>query len=125
MLQVDGEVIFESSVIIEYMDEVYKPRLHPLEPLKRAQHKAWIEYGSGLLIDQHAICMAEDKDEYQKKSEISQQNLSRLVSPIESRLFAVGSNFSLLDAAYAPLFMRMEILGCFGGKQVNLYPQSV
>lgn len=125
LLQVDGEVIFESAVIIDYLDEVFEPRLHPVEPLRRAQHKAWIEYGSGLLMDQHAICMALDETEYQHKSEVFQQNLARLASPIKSGLFAGDTHFSLVDAAYAPLFMRMEILGAFGAEQAGIYPERV
>ncbi|MEN8179283.1 MAG: glutathione S-transferase family protein [Pseudomonadota bacterium] len=126
LLQVDGEVIFESSVIIDYLDEVFAPRLHPIDPLKRAQHKAWIEYGSGLLMDQHAVCMAADEADYQQKSDIFQQNLARLVSPMESGLFAGEAGFSMVDAAYAPLFMRMEILDGLGAEQPeNYYPECV
>jgi glutathione S-transferase len=109
LLQVDDEVLFESAVIIDYLDEVFEPRLHPTEPLKRAQHRAWIEYGSGLLMDQHAVCVAGDRAEYEEKSKQFRQNLSRLVSPIEAGLFG-REGFSLVDAAYAPLFMRMSIL---------------
>ncbi|MDJ0808117.1 MAG: glutathione S-transferase family protein [Gammaproteobacteria bacterium] len=114
VLQVDGEVIFESSVIIDYLDEVFAPRLHPKDPLKRAQHKAWIEYGSGLLMDQHAMSAAQDEADYLQKSAVFRRNLSRLASPIGSGLFAEKGGFSMVDAAYAPLFTRMDILGDLG-----------
>ena len=42
-------VLFESAVICEYLDETAPgPRLHPEDPLARAQHRAWIEVGGEL-----------------------------------------------------------------------------
>jgi glutathione S-transferase len=38
LMHVDDEVLFESAVILDYLDEVYPPRLHPHPPLRRAQH---------------------------------------------------------------------------------------
>ena len=52
LLKVDGEVLFESAIITEYLDEVYPPTLHPGDPLLRAKHRGWIEFGSNLLVDQ-------------------------------------------------------------------------
>lgn len=126
LIQIDGEVIFESSVIIDYLDEVYEPRLHPSDPLMRAQHKSWIEYGSGLLMDQHAVCAAQDEETYREKSEIFRRNLLRLISPIASGLFAGNRRFSMVDVAYAPLFMRMEILDEYTAAQpAEAYPESL
>lgn len=110
ILRVDGAVLFESSVILDYLDEVHAPRLHPRDPLKRAQHKAWIEHGSGLLMDQVALCTALDEAAYQEKLSVLRDHLNRLGDPLQSGLFTGESEFTLLDAAYAPLFMRMEIL---------------
>lgn len=125
LLQVGEEVLFESAVIIDYLDEVFQPRLHPGDPLKRAQHRAWIEYGSGLLLDQHAICIAKDRLEYQAKVEKFRQNLARVASPLEKGLFESDSGFTLVDAAYAPLFMRMAILNDLGSDGWDRYPQSI
>ena len=41
------EVLFESAVIAEYLDEVLEPKLLPSDPLEKARHRAWIEFGSG------------------------------------------------------------------------------
>src|SRR5690349_5743280 len=49
VLQVGGQALFESSVICEYLDETHGPRLHPADPLQRAVHRGWIEFGSALL----------------------------------------------------------------------------
>src|SRR6476659_7530869 len=47
-----GEVpIFESAVILEYLEETQPQPLHPADPLARAEHRAWIEFGSAILND--------------------------------------------------------------------------
>jgi glutathione S-transferase len=44
VLQVDGAVLFESNAIAEYLDETLEPRLHPQDPIKRAQNRAWTDF---------------------------------------------------------------------------------
>src|SRR4051812_45459026 len=41
VLLVDGEAIFESAVICEYLDDSVAPRLHPTPVLARARHRGW------------------------------------------------------------------------------------
>ncbi|WP_197470558.1 glutathione S-transferase family protein, partial [Erythrobacter sp. HI0019] len=45
----DRHVIFESAVILEYLDDTVAPKLHPDDPLERARHRAWIDFGSSIL----------------------------------------------------------------------------
>jgi len=41
----DGKVIIDSSVILEYLDEVFpKPLLSPADPARRAQMRAWMRF---------------------------------------------------------------------------------
>ena len=44
VLLVDDVPLFESNAIAEYLDEVFEPRLHPGDPIKRAQNRAWTDY---------------------------------------------------------------------------------
>ena len=41
MLLVEGEALFESAAICEYLDATLPPRLHPENPLRRARHRGW------------------------------------------------------------------------------------
>src|SRR5258708_39101043 len=42
-----GEVaIFESAVLLEYLEETHPYQLHPADPLLRAEHRSLIEFGS-------------------------------------------------------------------------------
>jgi glutathione S-transferase len=48
----DTDVLFESAVICEYLEETSPgPKLHPRDPLERARHRAWIEFASAALAD--------------------------------------------------------------------------
>lgn len=42
-------VIFESAVILEYHEETQARPLRPADPLERARHRSWIEFGSQIL----------------------------------------------------------------------------
>src|SRR6188474_401494 len=45
-----GDVpIFESAVILEYLEETQSKPLHPTDAVDRAEHRAWIEFGSAVL----------------------------------------------------------------------------
>src|SRR3954466_14364818 len=44
VLQADDTAIFESAVILEYLEEPQPHQLHPADPLRRAEHRAWIEF---------------------------------------------------------------------------------
>src|SRR6201996_9706173 len=49
VLLVGDHAIFESAVILEYLEETEPRPLHPADPLQRAEHRAWIELGSAVL----------------------------------------------------------------------------
>jgi glutathione S-transferase len=49
VLKVDDEILFESAVINEYLDEITGGDLQPKDPLARAKNRAWIEFASNML----------------------------------------------------------------------------
>lgn len=110
LLKIDGEVLFESAIINEYLDEVYPPSLHPADALVRAKHRGWIEFGSHLLFDQFKLMTAPDEDAMQQQCEVLGGGFARLERELGDGPYFSGERFSLLDAAYAPFFMRFDIL---------------
>src|SRR5215213_10311156 len=46
VLLVNDTAIFESAVILEYLEETQADPLHPSDARARAEHRAWIEFGS-------------------------------------------------------------------------------
>lgn len=125
LLKVDGDVLFESAIINEYLDEVFPPRLHPEDPLERAKQRGWIEFGSNLFFEQAGLLLAKDADEYQQKKESLAGAFARLEQQVSDGPYFQGSHFSLLDAAYAPLFMRFEILKKYDSELVDIMPSKL
>ncbi len=107
VLEVDGKVLFESAVIMEYLDEVNPPSLHPRDPFERAQDRAWMEFSSGLLVLQYQLTHTKSADEYRDKLSALRAGLARFASHWRGPYWH-GENFSLLDAAIAPLFTRIS-----------------
>src|ERR1700733_4180978 len=50
VLLVGDKALFESAVILEYLEQTQPRPLHPADALMRAEHRAWIEFGSTVLI---------------------------------------------------------------------------
>ncbi|MEW8028069.1 MAG: glutathione S-transferase family protein [Candidatus Thiodiazotropha sp.] len=125
LMLVDGAVLFESAVILDFLDESFSPRFHPNDNLKRARHKAWIEFGSNLLVAQHGMALAQDKETMLEKRDHLENELLYLLPPLEQGLFGDPAHFSLVDAAYAPLFMRLDLLAQINPSVKTRYPGPV
>jgi glutathione S-transferase len=125
LMLVNGEVLFESAVILDFLDECFPPRFHPEDRLKRAQHKAWIEFGSTLLAALHALALAPDKAAVAETRGKVESYLRHLEAPLEQGLFGDPDRFSLVDAAYAPLFMRLDLLAGLNPLAKVNYPAAV
>jgi glutathione S-transferase len=111
VLLVDGQPLFESAVISEYLDEVYEPKLHPADPLTKARHRSWIEFCSDLLGTQFRMVTAQDQDGFEKNLQQLKQGLQRVGENLsEQPPFFAGEQLALIDTTYAPLFMRMAIV---------------
>ncbi|ROR35024.1 glutathione S-transferase family protein [Inmirania thermothiophila] len=110
LLRVGDAVIFESAVINEYIDETHPPPLHPADPLRRAVNRAWIEFGSECLGDLYRIVTAADETALEKACATLRGKLERMEGVLGEGPFFNGEAFSLVDAAWAPLLMRLELL---------------
>ena len=109
LLQVGDEVIFESAVIVEYIDEAHPPRLHPANLVKRAQNRAWIEFGNTCMWGAFDLSVKQEKSDF----EAARGDLLRRFDQLEAELagpFFNGAELSLVDVSYAPLLQRLSFL---------------
>lgn len=115
VLVVDGQAIFESAVICEYLDETIAPRLHPADALQRAQHRAWIEFGSAVLDMIGGFYNAPDAAALQVRREqlITKFAQIEAVLPDDGPYFA-GRRFCLVDAAFGPVFRYFDVFEQIG-----------
>ncbi len=105
-----GEVpIFESAVILEYLEETEASPLHPADPLARAEHRAWIEYGSAVLNDIAGVYSAPDEVAFKAKAAQLAQRFERLETRVAAAPWFDDENFSLVDAVFAPVFRYFDV----------------
>ena len=103
-------VIFESAVICEYLEETQGgPALHLADPLERAQHRAWIEFGSSILGDLWGFETAKDAATYTAKLEALKEKFARLEATLAEGPFFAGQRFSMVDAVFAPIFRYFDV----------------
>jgi glutathione S-transferase len=117
VLKADEVAIFESAVILEYLEETQPVPLHPPDPLRRAEHRSWIEFGSATLNDVAGLYSAPDEAPFDQKA----GKLSEKFAWLERRLgpgpYFDGSGFSLVDAVFGPVFRYFDTfdrIGDFG-----------
>lgn len=113
----DAAVIFESAVILEYLEDTQAVPLHPAEPLDRARHRAWIEFGSAILAAIGRFYSARVDDELTEAAERLAGLFRRLEDEFGEGPWFAGADFSLVDAVYAPIFRYFDTfdrVGDFG-----------
>jgi glutathione S-transferase len=105
-----GDVpIFESAVILEYLEETQPSPLHPADPLRRAEHRAWIEFGSAVLNDIAGFYAAADEATFRARTAQLEQRFARLESRVAAAPWFDGESFSLVDAVFGPVFRYFDV----------------
>lgn len=117
VLLVDGEAIFESAVICEYLDETATPHLHPRDALQRARHRSWMEFGSALLNKTGAFYNAPDEEALSARAADLRAMFARVEAALGQGPWFGGQNFSMVDAVFGPVFRYFDVfdgIGDFG-----------
>lgn len=108
LLQVDDRVIFESSVIIEFFNEISADEMHPKDLTIKAQNRSWISIATGLFGELFTLISTKNQEEFNKAQDKVMQNLAKTMQVKSSAKFFNDDNFSLVDVAFAPFFMRLS-----------------
>jgi glutathione S-transferase len=109
LLQVGDDVLFESSVICEYLEDTLPGPLHPAEPLERARHRGWMELGSSVLADIWSLEIAQDAAGVERATADLRGKLARVEAQLGDGPYFAGARFSLVDAVFAPAFRYFEL----------------
>ena len=108
LLKVDDAVIFESAVILEYLEETQPNPLHPADALQRAEHRSWMEFGSTILMDLWNFYTAMDEAAFQAKARQLTEKFERLEQRLGEGPYFDGARFSLVDAVFGPVFRYFD-----------------
>lgn len=106
----DKEILFESAVINEFIDDVTPGTLKPSDPLTLAKNRAWIEYGGTCLADLYMIADHNEEANMKKQMNDCVERLQRVEDIFGNSTFFNDEELSLIDAAYAPLLIRLDFM---------------
>lgn len=114
VLLVEGEAIFESAVICEYLDDTTQPRLHPADALQRAKHRAWMEFGSAVLNLIAALYSAPDEATLLARAADIRARFVQVEAALGDGPFFAGEAFSIVDAVFGPVFRYFDVIDEIG-----------
>jgi glutathione S-transferase len=112
-------VLYESCIINEYLEEKYpEPPLMPKDPGRRAKIRILIDYGMNHLDTPYQKLrqqmMKDEKERDPTVIEEAKKELKNLLQRLDREIGDqpyLAGDFSLLDAALIPRFLRMEGMG--------------
>ena len=115
VLSVDGQQLFESNAIAEYLDEMVEPRLHPEDPFKRARNRAWTDFVPDFARGLSGIYYTKTPEAMAEGLEAAPKRVVRLEEAIARERgndgpYFNGDKLCLVDAAYAPFLQRFEFV---------------
>ena len=109
VLVTEGESIFESLVILEYLDEITAPRLLPEAPLARAKQRMWCALADDIVAVHYKIAVAETPAARTAAIEAARGVLRRFEDVVVGPFFT-GANIGLVDFAAGPGLVRIEMI---------------
>lgn len=123
VLRVGDTALFESSVIVEYLDEIHEPRLHPDDPLERARDRSWFSAADSLAEEMFQMMIASDRAALDQHAEVVSHHFASLGDALEGPLWR-GEDICAMDAVTYPALQRLgwldEVhpdLGLFAGAE--------
>ena len=114
VLNVDGEPLFESNAIAEFLDEVVPPRLHPEDPIKRARNRAWTDFVPDFSSGLSGVYYQATREGVDQGLREAPKVLQKLEDAIAQERgndgpYFNGDKLCLVDAAYAPFLQRFDM----------------
>ncbi|BAS67599.1 glutathione S-transferase family protein [Bathymodiolus septemdierum thioautotrophic gill symbiont] len=119
LLKADDTPIFESLVITEFINEISEKSLHPTNIIKAANNRSWIIYSSDMLGDMFNIITGNEEKFNAAKTELMQKFAKVSMAKTQGKFFN-GNEFNMIDAAFAPIFMRLAWINEFTDNAVSL-----
>lgn len=117
LLECEGDRIWESSVINEYIEERFpQPPLMPGGPAARAKARIWIDYANNVFVPLfYKLLLLQKAEEQQAIADRLRESLLFLEDQalVHARPYWLGPEVSLVDYTYYPFFERFPVLEHF------------
>lgn len=113
VLVCQGQSVFESGAILEFIHELSRQRHLPVEPLARAQIRSWGAFANRLHEEARAYFTARTEVDM----EVAADRLGDLLAKLPAQnlpLFIDGGSLTLAGVHLAPLFILLKALSAGG-----------
>jgi glutathione S-transferase len=114
VLKVGDRAIFESAVILEYLEDTQRRPLHPSDALSRAEHRSWIEFSSSILNDIAGFYSVINAFEFTAKIKALSDKFDQLESRLAGGPYFSGKTFCLVDVVFGPVFRYFDVFDKIG-----------
>jgi len=104
--------LFESQVIVDYLDEVTPGSLFPEDSFARARQRAWIAFGSETLAAIAALYSAADAAAFEAARGGLRGKLERIEREVIGPFFD-GPLFQMIDGVWGTVFRYFDVLDDF------------
>jgi glutathione S-transferase len=127
VIVVDGDSIYESNVVNQYLDEVTdKPKLMPEDPKRRAHARIWMAFADtdffpAVFVASVGRARGFSEEQISEASKRLEAALEKLEERLEDRDY-LADEFSLADIAHAGNFVRLHELEERGEVSLDEYP---
>jgi glutathione S-transferase len=109
VLRVGDVAIFESVVILEYLDETHAPETLPEDPLARARLRMWVEITNDLMTGHYKLAVADTRMQREAARAATREAMQRFEAVVKGPWFD-GDALTLVDFAAGPALMRIDRL---------------
>lgn len=114
------EWLFESGVIVRYLDQVTEGGLLPSDPWPRACHEAWMAYADGMLnIVARMIYRDVDASAFANSLRELEERLRIVDDRFQPKKYFAGDAFGLVDAVFATLFRYFSVFDRVSETKLN------
>jgi len=111
MLVVDDDVVlFESTVIAQYVDEIAGGTLLSSDPLEKYRQLAWLKYASQTIAGIGRLYSANNRYALDSARTSLKDKFRRLEENLQAGPWFANEHFTLVDAAFAPAFRYFDII---------------
>jgi glutathione S-transferase len=111
ILVVDDEtVLFESSVIAQYVNEITGGDLLSSDTAEKYRQLAWMEFASEVIGSIGKVYNANGQGSFDRAKQVLEEKFSRVEEALGDGPWFSGEDFSLVDAAFAPAFRYFDVI---------------
>ncbi len=106
----DGDALFESDAIVEYIEEAYPPLQANISHEQKAKNRAWSYLASKNYLVQCGAQRSPDKDVLSERTNKLAMTFDRIEKQLGNTEYFGGETIGMVDIAWLPILHRADIV---------------